>query len=1420
MMRGCVKGRRHAIPAKRAREDCDRDAGELKKIMKILKTNSWVVLCAVALLLAGQAAWAQQVAVPARVVEAVDDARTVTLQGNVHPLARAEYDQGPVSDAQPATRMLLLLQRNPDQEASLRQLLDQQQDKTSSNYHAWLTPAQFGTQFGPADADIQAVTGWLQSHGFQNVKVGAGRTTIEFSGNVGQVRNAFHTDIHSFLVHGEQHVANVSDPQIPAALAPVLAGVMGLHNFRPKSQMHRMKNLLSANVTGTGPKPAVTFSCGNGPCYGVAPADFATIYNTTPLLTGSPKIDGTGVPIAIVQDSNINVTDIQQFRTLFGLSSNFGNSNVILNGPDPGVQGPDSVSGDEGEADLDVEWAGAVAPGATIDLVVSQDSATTGAAGVDLSAIYIIDNNIAPILSESFGACEAYLTTAGNQFYYYLWEQAAAQGITVLIAAGDTGSDSCDAGSGYDFGTDQYGFNVTLGVSGLASTPFNVALGGTDFQNGTLPSKYWNTTNGTPPESAISYIPESTWNSGCAATATTGSLATCAAINPSTDNGIDLEGGGGGQSNCATQNSAGTACTAGNAKPSWQNVISSDTYRDIPDVSLYAAVNTPSNTFYLMCEQDSPSQNGSACSLTAAAGQPIPINTVGGTSAAAPAFAGIMALMIQQQSGVRQGNANYVLYQLYKKSTVGTTICTSNAASVSATGCIFYDTVTGNNSVACASGVPNCSNTSTSANQYGVLVDPGNTNNPAFLTTTGYDKATGLGSVNVANLAKGWGTVSFDTTTTTISAPSPSTITHGSTVSFTVNVTSPSGTPTGNVSLIATPSAGSPVAIGAFSDSNVVPPSPTFVLSGGTATITTNMLPGGTDSVVAQYAGDGTFAPGTSTPPVNVTVSPETSKTTISMLTYDTSDGLYDVAAPSSVVYGTTPYIMRVDVTNAANQPCSTSTSTLAIPCPTGTITETYDGGKPLNDFPNTQTGATSNTASLLNSFGFLEDLPIDLPGGSHTIVAAYSGDNSYNASTSSAFSLSVSAATPAATIVSANTLTPTTTTNVTLTATIYTSSSGLGPTGSVTFTASGPGGTTTLGTISGSNLISTAASGLNTNAPIPAYATANLKYTFATAGTYTISATYSGDVNYTTSSSASTGGNLSLPVTQSTGPGSFTLAGGPATVTAGSSGNSTITLTPTGGFTSSGVAITCGTALPGVTCGALNITVPSGGGNGTGTLIVNVAANSSTMTAMNLPETQKLRAAIFPAAPSLRGGWWTLSGGTGLAAILLLLVPGRKRYSAVLGLALLCVLSFTLGCGGGSSGGGGGGGTTPTVTHLTVSSTKLVAAATTSITVSATVTGGTPTGTVDFLVDGAILGTATVANGTTGPITVTGAQAPPFLELVGTHTVSASYLGDSTTAPSASGTLYVTLTGTAQLPIAANPAASNPNQTINLTVN
>src|SRR5882724_369177 len=820
--------------------------------------------------------------VPARITQIVDEQSRVTLRGNVHPMARAVFDRGAVADSQLASRMALLLQRSPDQEMALRQLLDQQQDKSSPNYHKWLLPDQFGKQFGPADTDIQAVTDWLTTRGFTGVKVSAGRTTIEFSGNIGQVRNAFQTEIHHYLVNGKMHMANVSDPQIPAALAPVVAGVVSLHDFRPKAQAHRLGTFRKTKATGE-VKPLFTFTgCGSGgaqPCYAVGPGDFAKIYN---LPTGTP--DGTGVTIAIVQDSNINVADVTQFRSLFGLPANFSTSNIILNGPDPGIQGPDSATGDEIEADLDVQWAGAVAPGATIDLVVSQDSQSLGIFGTDLSAIYIIDNNIAPILSESFGACEASLGTSNEQFYIALWQQAAAQGITVILSSGDSGSAGCDPTS---TATNLDVATQGLAVSGLASTQYNVALGGTDFQNGTPPSAFWNAP-GAATTSAKSYIPESTWNDSCAATATTGSLGTCTAAivnanaNSSFNDGVDLVGAGGGPSSFTTLNT----------KPTWQIGITgnpADGVRDVPDISLFSG-NGANGSFYIICQQDANASQGgssSSCDLNSPFED---FQGVGGTSAAAPAFAGIMARVIQQQSLQRQGNANFVLYNLYKKNLAGT-ICASAANPAST--CIFYDTITGNNSVACQGGSTNCSNTSTAANQYGVLVDPAHTSNPAWMTTAGYDLATGLGSLNVTKLLAAW---SPGTASSVTLALTPTTLAHGHSATATVTVTGSGGTPSGNVSLIASPPGKDQVGIGAFSQSYQTP----TLNSGGTVMFHTNLLPGGTAyPVVATYSGDGMFAPGTSTA-VMVTVTPETSQTAVSLATFDNNGNVLNSNATSA----------------------------------------------------------------------------------------------------------------------------------------------------------------------------------------------------------------------------------------------------------------------------------------------------------------------------------------------------------------------------------------------------------------------------------------------------------------------------------------------------------------------------------------
>ena len=1018
------------------------------------------------------AQFSQSPRTPARVTQSVDDTNRTTLRGNVHRLARAEFDRGAVSDALPASHVAIMLKRSDEQETALGQLLEQQQDKSSPNYHKWLTPDQFGKQFGPADSDIQAVTDWLTSRGFTDVKVSPGRTRVEFNGNIGQISSAFQTPIHHFFVNNKMHTANVSDPEIPAALSPVVAGVVSLHDFRPHALSHRLGTFRKTKDTGL-VKPLFTFgSCGSTtPCYAVGPGDFAKIYNVPANITatggGISGIPGTGVTIAIVQDSNINPADVTDFRSMFGLPAN--PVNVILNGPDPGIQGPDSVTDDEIEADLDVQWAGAVAPGAQIDLVVSEDSESIGMFGTDISAGFIVDNNLAPILSESFGSCEAGLGSAGEAFYTALWQQASAEGITAILSAGDSGSAGCDPdGVSSD---NQDVANKGISVSGLASTPYNVALGGTDFQNaGAIQnspagaSPFWNASNGTNGSfiqtSAKGYVPEWPWNDSCAATAVTSSLNTCTAAiinpnaNPSSSNfGIDLVAGGGGPSTLTTP------------KPAYQNGITgmpAANVRQLPDISLFAG-NGTNASFYVICQQDANTGTGSSSSSCDLNSPFADFQGVGGTSAAAPAFAGIMA-MVNQKTGQRQGNANFVLYQLYKHNVAGT-ICASapNPAST----CIFYDTILGNNSVACAGGSTNCS--STTSGGFGVLVDPTATTKPAFLTTTGYDNATGLGSVNVTNLLNAWSTATFNASTVTLTSPaSGTTVAHGTTETFTVNVTPT--TATGAISLIATPPTGLPIGIGPFSESDSIH----FVLSGGTATVSTNALPGGTGvSVVAKYGGDGTVAPGTSNA-VTLNVTKENSTTAVNLLTFDSGG---NSSTATSVAYGGS-YILQIAVKDNAGNQCGSQVAG----CPTGTVT-LKDNGQPLNDF------SGSNSVKL-SSLGIAEDQPVQLPAGTHALAASYSGDNSFNGSSSPTNTITVTADTTHVTISPsiARTGSP-----VTIIAKVNTNSSGAGPTGSVVFTVNGT-------KVGNAVAVVPTPGNINANPLIPAFATASLTQTFATA--------------------------------------------------------------------------------------------------------------------------------------------------------------------------------------------------------------------------------------------------------------------------------------------------------------------------------
>jgi hypothetical protein len=1405
----------------------------MKKTSTFILRNSLLLLATIfafsVMRASAQTAAQTKLAAP-RITQAIDETNLVTIRRSVPALARASADQGAVSDSLTLNRMLLVLQRSPDQETALRALMDEQQTKNSPNYHAWLTPTQFGQQFGVADADIQKVTDWLSQKGFTGVKAtGPGKMFIEFSGTAGAVRTAFHTEIHNFLLNGEKHIANVSDPQIPAALAPVVARIHSLHDFRKKSYLHRSKALELATADGK-LKPA--FGTGTG-LFAVAPPDLAKIYNIPATVAGSPA--GTGQTIAIVARGNIAVSDINQFGAAFSLPAlaNFSSSNVIVNGPDPGI-----VAGDSDEATVDVEMAGSVAPNATILLVVNQGTLTGNLAllsptdGVDQSALYIVDNNLAPVMSQSFGSCEA---DSGPLFSSTLWEQAAAQGITVTVSTGDSGADVCDADQGDVESTVQFG---GPSVSGSASTPFNVAVGGTDFDDASNPTTYWNNTAAL--ETAKGYIPEITWNNGCAATATAATLNTvCTSVDPG---GADLSGGSGGQSNCGVITNFNTGACVGYPKPAWQVApgVPADGVRDIPDVSLFAAVNSPSGNLYVICDSATNFQPGQPCNFTGS-GAGYNFSGFGGTSLSTPAFAGMIALVNQSElaagRGGRQGNANYVLYKLAAAQTASA----CNSTTGPAASCTFNDVTKGNNSVICDVGSPNCSKQTGTG--FGVLVEPSSPSpfsatTPAWTTTTGYDLATGLGSVNASNLIANWSSVTtnFKPATPAITSPASGTvsITHGTNQAFTIAVTSGSGTPTGDVSLIAEPPGFGQVGVGSAT------------LSGGTATITTNMLPGDDTTgagtpypIIAHYAGDGTFAPGDSAP-INVTVNRENSTTVGTLYAEDLSTGF--LTPSTSIQYGT-DYIMIVNVVGAtAGAICnnssapnpsvpSTITEIPTVPCPTGTIT-LKDNGQPLNDF--LKTGSANTNGSTVGNLGFVEDLLISLSGGSNPIVATYSGDNSYNPSTSATNSITVTRG-PTQSTVTANgssSATVNTGQSVTLVATVSTNytqacgnqgagttgtctsvSNGAGPTGTITFSACGTASSCT---------VTVTPTAFNTTSGVGAFATGTLTTTFGTAGSQTITATFApGDTNY--SGSVSSGaGNATVTVTASQ-TGSFTVSYSPQPLVlnsaTGAAATLTVTVTPSGGFTGTvAVTPTAATLPPGVSCtpSPLNINVTSATA-ATSQLMCSVTATSSTLTASNLREDRMLDAKLIAPAnavpPSSKNkAWWSLSAGTGFAALFLIFLPGgRKKYRAALGLGLACILTLTLGCAG-----NGGGGTapppllTPTTTHLTVPNGKVASGNTFSF--SASVTGGTPTGQVQLFDGATMIGTAAaVAGGTATP-------TAPALS-VGTHAISAHYLGDTTTAPSSSGTLNLTVSGNSTIAITTSPVATPAASAINITV-
>jgi hypothetical protein len=619
-----------------------------------------------------------------RVVTPIAGSPLVWLEGNRRPLFVPENDAGPVSDSQRIENITLVFKPTPDQEANLATLLDEQQDRSSPRYHQWLTPEQFADQFGLTTTDVAAVAAWLESEGFTITQAARSRRWISFTGTAAQVRSAFQAEIHNYSLAGKSYYAIASEPAVPAVLADVVLGFRGLDNYglKPRGIFRQIKAASRPNFTSSLTENTY-----------VDPADFAVIYDLNNLY--SAGIDGTGQTIAVMGQTDLygNLTDVTAFRAAAGLPANSPQVTLIPGASDPGV-----VQNDIEEASLDVEWSGAVARNAQIIFV-------NGGSGSVLNALqYTIDQgaSFAPVISISYGDCEADWSTSGLANLKQLGEQANTQGQTIVAAAGDSGAADCDVPASPTA-------TVTMATHGLAvdapaSSPYVTAMGGSEFNEGS--GNYWAASTGTDIlTSALSYIPEMAWND---------------TLSPENSD-HELSAGGGGASAYFT-------------KPSWQTGtgVPADGMRDVPDLALNSS---PVHDPLLICVQGS-CVNGFRSSSQL-------LSVVGGTSAAAPTFAGIVALINQQMSTPKgQGNVNPTLY-----------------AMAGATPAAFHDITTGSNIVPCQSGSTDCP----ASGQIGYSAGPG------------YDQATGLGSIDAYNLVTAWGS----TVPGNLPAPSQSTPTNG-----------------------------------------------------------------------------------------------------------------------------------------------------------------------------------------------------------------------------------------------------------------------------------------------------------------------------------------------------------------------------------------------------------------------------------------------------------------------------------------------------------------------------------------------------------------------------------------------------------------------------------------------------------------
>ena len=673
------------------------------------------------------------------ITDRIDEQRLVALPGNTRPEARTATDDAVVAETTRLDHIHLLLKRTANQERMVEDYVDGLTRHGSPTYHHWLSAAEFGKRFGASDTDVARISVWLEGKGLRVNHVYPNRMMIDFSGNAGQVARAFHTEIHRFEVGGAIHLANTRDPEIPAALAPAIAGIVSLNDFHPRNTRR--------------PRRADTAACGS-PCQAVGAGDLAVIYDLKPLFAAG--YTGRGQVIAAVESTDLyDTADWSNFRSAFGLNSYSAGSLQIVHPAPAGDAACDDpgVTGDDGEAALDVEWASAAAPGATIMLA---SCASTGATDGVFLAIQNIVNSAAPpaAISVSYAVCEAFNGAAENAAFNAVYQQAAAEGISVFVASGDSGSSGCAPGPDATFSG--------IGVNGWGDSQYNISVGGTDFLDTfeDANSRYWGANAGAPWTTALSYVPEIPWNDTCAnpfvaqyfgrTNIPYGTNGFC-----NTQNSFHtLSSTGGGPSRCYSgapdqSGVVGGSCR-GYPKPAWQRQVfgyAPDGMRDTPDVAMFAADGVFGHS-YATCFTD-PNNNGGPCT-----GNPVFWKgNGGGTSYGAPIMAGIQAL-VNQYTGSLQGNPAPVYYALAASQygSSGNPNCSANLGRGIESDCIFHDIIAGNNSVYCSGG----NNCYLPSGTYGVLSTSLSANYPAYKGKSGYDATTGIGSVDAYNLVVRW----------------------------------------------------------------------------------------------------------------------------------------------------------------------------------------------------------------------------------------------------------------------------------------------------------------------------------------------------------------------------------------------------------------------------------------------------------------------------------------------------------------------------------------------------------------------------------------------------------------------------------------------------------------------------------------